>query len=78
LAKPNQVYLIYLPTGGSTDLDLSGARGEYRVQWFNPRSGGDLVAGSIGQISGGRSVSLGQPPQDASDDWLIVVVRSGS
>ena len=38
LAKPGAVYAIYLPRGGSTDLQLPA--GHFQVRWFNPRSGG--------------------------------------
>ena len=31
LAKENEVYLVYLPTGGSTELDLSEAKGSFTV-----------------------------------------------
>ncbi|PHS05798.1 MAG: hypothetical protein COA78_15010 [Blastopirellula sp.] len=72
-AKSNDTYLVYLPEGGSSSLDLSGAKGEYDVQWFNPRTGGELNAGSVTQLKGGRSVSLGTAPTDQKEDWLVVV-----
>ncbi len=72
-AKDGQVYLVYLPKGGSSELDLSGATGEFSIQWFNPRAGGDLTIGSIAKTTGGASVSLGNPPQDAEQDWLVVL-----
>lgn len=34
--------------------------GEYTVQWFNPRTGGELMHGSLEKISGGKS-STGTP-----------------
>ena len=40
LAKPGEVYAIYLPDGGSTNIDLPS--GTWQVQWYNPRSGGNL------------------------------------
>jgi hypothetical protein len=30
---------------GTTDIDLSGVRGEFEVKWFNPRAGGPLLEG---------------------------------
>ena len=42
LAKAGEVYLVFLPTGGTTDLDLSGSSGSFSVRWFNPRAGGAL------------------------------------
>ncbi len=71
--KAGQVYLVYLPKGGSSNLDLSGAAGQYSVEWFNPRAGGELTSGSVAKLEGGKSVSIGNPPQDADQDWLAVV-----
>lgn len=73
LAKAGELYLVYLPRGGATDLDLAGTEGSFSVNWFNPRSGGPLAVGSVREISGGAKVGLGQPPSDPNEDWLIVV-----
>jgi hypothetical protein len=75
LAKPGSVYLIYLPTGGTAEIDLSGVWGTFIVRWFDPRSGGPLQAGSVAKVSGGGKTALGTPPKDASDDWLIGIRR---
>ncbi|MEQ1824770.1 MAG: DUF5060 domain-containing protein [Pirellula sp.] len=72
-AKPGSLYLVYLPNGGSTELDLSNASGQFSVRWFNPRQGGDLSKGNVASVSAGSKVSLGEPPEDSSEDWLIVV-----
>ncbi|MEQ1851557.1 MAG: putative collagen-binding domain-containing protein, partial [Chthoniobacteraceae bacterium] len=77
-AKAGELYLVYLPDGtkgGSTDLDLSGAKGTFTVKWFNPRSGGALVSGSVKSVEGGKTATTGNPPSDAGEDWLIVVRR---
>jgi hypothetical protein len=74
LAKPGQVYLVYLANGESAELDLSAETGKkFAVQWFDPRNGGELASGSVKQVEGGGKVKLGQPPNNAAEDWLIVV-----
>lgn len=73
LAKEGQLYLVFLAKGGTTELDLSGAPGTFRVTWFNPRDGGALQDGSVRSVEGGRRVSLGSPPDDPAQDWLVVV-----
>ena len=70
-AKANDTYLVYLPNGGESDLDLSAANGDYDVLWFNPRAGGDLRTGSVTAVRGGKQVTLGKPPTDANEDWLV-------
>lgn len=72
-AKSNEVYLVYLPEGGSAELDLQEADGEYSVKWFNPRKGGDLLTADVKVVAGGKEVQLGTPPDDAEQDWLVVV-----
>ena len=59
-----EVYLVYLPKGGSADLDLSGATGRFTVEWLDPRKGGPLQNGSVRDVAGGSPVSLGAPPAD--------------
>ncbi|MEM8484719.1 MAG: DUF5060 domain-containing protein [Bacteroidota bacterium] len=74
LANPGEVYLVYLPAGGAASLDL--AVGNYSVQWYNPRAGGDFQAGSVTSVTGGGEVSLGSAPADANMDWAVLVSKS--
>jgi len=76
LAKPGSAYLVYLPNGGTTEIDLSAAPGTFTVHWLDPRNGGPLQQGSVTRVSGGGQAALGSPPKDARDDWLILVTRS--
>jgi hypothetical protein len=75
-AKPNEVYLVYLPSGGTATLDLSKAAGQFTVEWFDPRNGGALKRGSVATVKGGGAAALGMPPDSAGEDWLAVVRRS--
>jgi hypothetical protein len=74
-AKRGEVYLVYLPKGGTAELDLSGAPGRFTVAWLDPRKDGPLQSGSVREVTGGTSVSVGAPPSDPGDDWLAVVRR---
>ncbi|MCA9064499.1 MAG: DUF5060 domain-containing protein [Planctomycetaceae bacterium] len=73
LAAKGRCYLVYLPSGGTCTLDLSGDSTEFQIAWFNPRDGGELRTGTITRIQGGRMVSLGPPPADPEQDWLVVL-----
>lgn len=78
-AKPGEVYAIYLPQGNASfNLDLQGAPGGYDVFWFDPRNGGALKTGSLTTVNGGGQVSLGNPPSNTTDDWVIVVKANGT
>jgi hypothetical protein len=76
LAKAGELYLVYLPTGGSAELDLTGVSGTLSVSWFDPRNGGALKRGSVASVTGGRPVVLGMPPDNPTEDWLAVVRRN--
>lgn len=72
-AQPGELYLVYLPSGGTTDLNLSGVQGRFTVKWFNPRTGGELNSGTVNSVEAGRTVPLGNPPSELGEDWLIVI-----
>jgi hypothetical protein len=76
LAKPGAVYVVFLPSGGTGGLDLGDAAGKFRVEWYNPRTGGALQAGSVREIRGPGNRSLGDPPSDPSQDWVVLVRRA--
>ncbi|MFK7852101.1 MAG: DUF5060 domain-containing protein [Akkermansiaceae bacterium] len=72
-AKSGDVYVIYLPKGVERDVLLEDGNSKYRVQWFNPRSGGKLLDGSIKEMHGGIASSMGIPPKDGDKDWVVLV-----
>ncbi|MEM1303716.1 MAG: putative collagen-binding domain-containing protein, partial [Planctomycetota bacterium] len=73
LAKPGESYLVYVLDGGVAELDLSDADGGFSIAWFNPREGGEPIAGTVSSVDGGGRVAIGAPPTD--DDWLAIVER---
>ncbi len=72
-----QIYVIYLPNGGSATLNLSAFGGEYDIVWFNPRGDEPGLEGSVTTVQGGSAVSIGQPPKDATEDWAVLVRKAG-
>jgi hypothetical protein len=78
LTKPGEVYAVYLPAGGASELDLTGVIGSFAVSWWNPRQGGKPRRGAVTRVEGGAKVSLGAPPADPGEDWLVVVRRTGT
>jgi hypothetical protein len=72
-AAPGEVYVVYLPSGGTTELDLGDKGTSMTVRWFNPRSGGALLDGSVKEVAGPGKASLGEPPSDPDQDWVLLV-----
>ena len=71
-AKAGELYLVYLPTGGGTGIDLAGTTGTFGVKWFNPREGGALQAFGSAALEGGTKGNITAP---SADDWLAVVAK---
>ena len=76
LAKEGDAYLVYLPNGGTANIDLSGARDSYDIQWYDTRNGGKLKQGSVTSIRGGKTSSLGRAPSNRDDDWLVLISKN--
>ncbi|MBN2131110.1 MAG: DUF5060 domain-containing protein [Sedimentisphaerales bacterium] len=74
-ANPGSVYAVYLPYGGTTDLDVGAETGTFRVRWFNPREGGPLQTGTLVSTSGPGLVDIGQPARDTDKDWVALIER---
>ena len=73
LAQSDEVYLVYLPEGGTAELDLSDTKGRFQIRWFDPREGGRLRLGNTRRVRGGRKISLGTPPNRPNQDWIAIV-----
>ena len=74
-AQPGEIYAVYLPAGGTTELDLGDSNARFAVRWYNPRAGGPLQEAGVILIKGPGSVTLGHPPQDRDQDWVALVTR---
>ncbi|QBG48785.1 DUF5060 domain-containing protein [Verrucomicrobia bacterium S94] len=75
--KTNSKYAIYLASGGSTTIDLTDATGTFEVWWFDPRNGGELQRGTVTQVNGGGSPSVGNAPNNTGQDWAVLLCRAG-
>lgn len=75
LARSGEIYLVYLPWGDVSSIDLRDTDGTFSVHWFNPREGGPLIQGDVTSVEGGRRVRLGFPPREPDEDWVILLRR---
>ncbi|MEM7102872.1 MAG: DUF5060 domain-containing protein [Bacteroidota bacterium] len=80
LAKVGEVYAVYIPPSeaGTAELFLPNDGNTYEIEWYDPRNGGALQAGSIPTVTGtGTSVNLGVAPNSPDEDWVVLVRESG-
>ena len=65
-------YAIYFPSAFKTgSLDLP--EGNYTIQWYDPRTG--QFIGTATPLFGTSSTSLGAPPYQPGNDWVLLVKR---
>lgn len=67
MGKAGEIYALYLPEGGTINIDLTGQSGAFRLEWFDPRNdtsvqGGVLEAGSVQALTA---------PDD--QDWALTM-----
>ncbi len=75
LAKPGEVYIVYLPSGTKeARINLEGA-GPFKVKWLNPREGGELLDGTVTALKGSGIQNPGEPPADSGKDWVVVISK---
>ncbi len=77
-AKANEVYAIYLPNGGSTNINLGSNSNQYTIKWYNPRSGGNLQNGSKLGVAASTSANIGNPPSAVGEDWVALLTISAN
>lgn len=72
---PDEHYLVMVANPARLNkvrLDKVGVR--YSLRWFDTRNGGDLIAGTVGEVvAADTPVSLGMPPDEIGRDWLAVL-----
>jgi hypothetical protein len=76
LVIEDDMYVVYLPEGGTTLLDLTRATGEFVVNWYDPRHGGTSQIGTVLFVAAGDWVDIGMPPSEADKDWVAVIVKN--
>ena len=70
LAKPGEVYALYLPSGGEVTIELL-AGATYDYAWWRPANGRDGQFESAGNVSGGEQI-FKAPGQG---DWAVRIAR---
>jgi hypothetical protein len=72
-AKVDEVYVIYLPAGMSTQIDLGQSAREYSVKWFDPKRGGELQQLEPISLKGLGLNTLNPPKNNSDRDWVVLL-----
>lgn len=72
-SNPEEIYVIYLPSGAKECSLRIDQEKSFEVKWFNPRKGGELQDGSVTKVKGAGSVKLGNPPNEMQEDWVVLL-----
>ena len=76
LAQKMDLFVVFSKESSNTSLDLSKTNGVFEINWFNPRFGGEMLAGTVQAVKGGDIYSLGKPPVDIDKDWVAILRRA--
>jgi hypothetical protein len=66
-AQVEEVYSVYLPSGGQFEIDLTGITQIFDCKWFNPRDGSSQ---SIGIVQAGSIIPFTAP---TNQDWVLLL-----
>jgi hypothetical protein len=67
LAERGRAYVFYLYDGGTVRVDLRGAAGNFKAEWYNPRNGRFRPAPAV---AGGKTRVFKAP---SVEDWVLYV-----
>ncbi len=70
LAKPGEVYAVYLPSGAAgAELDVGGT-GSLALRWYDPRAG--AFVGAAVDVDPSAPIAL-DPPSEPGMDWVALL-----
>ncbi|MEM7457375.1 MAG: DUF5060 domain-containing protein [Planctomycetota bacterium] len=74
LAEPDEIYLVYVPDGQTTILNISECEGLFEISWFNPTNG-DSGRVETGLVNAPCRIELSRDDADGMRDWVYLVRR---
>lgn len=76
-ADEGNIYAVYLPKGSINEtVKVDLIPGQYTVEWYNPRIGGQLQKGSVSMVNGLENVNIGVPPSQLNFDWVALIRKT--
>ncbi len=59
----------FLPDGGNSTVTIPA--GDYEIAWYNPRTGGELLA--LTEVTSNGTLSTGNPPRETAQSWVYLI-----
>lgn len=73
-ARKDRIYAVYLLDGSRpTRINLGKSGKAFKVNWYDPRLGGELQTGTVSTLTANGMEDLGFPPSEKNRDWVAVV-----
>jgi len=72
LADPGNVYAVYLPNGGTVNIDLADSDASYDFSWWNPENGSQGGFTGAGVVNGG----VQEFTAPSNGDWALRIVAA--
>ena len=73
LAKPDEIYIVYLPAGSKNATIMLQSNKKFAIKWFNPRNREELQISNISFVEGMGAKALGDSPSDEDKDWVVLI-----
>jgi hypothetical protein len=73
LARPGEIYAVYLPMGRKVTVKLQP--GDYEATWFNPRNGKAERLADIAARANGQGSSWTSPEAPDHGDWALLLSK---
>lgn len=70
-----ETLIVYRRNSDGSEINMQDLTGSYSVQWYNPREGGPLMAGTITSVvaGSGRLTFFGSAPGSDDQDWVVLL-----
>ena len=60
---------------GKGKINLESVEGNFTLNWFDPRNGGELQKGKLKKTKGGTIIELYGAPGESEKDWVVLLKK---
>lgn len=71
-AYHDEIFAVYLPAANPSGVLQAAAGREYRLRWYDPRTG-EFAGEAVSVVASAEGLPLGAPPHSPDGDWVVLV-----